>query len=328
MPHRLADQPWFSVVIALYNKAPYIASALESVLHQNFSDFEIIVIDDGSTDGGGDHVAAIDDARIRLVRQPNEGVSRARNLGISLARGKWVAFLDADDWLHPGYLEALVKAQQRFPASNFVASQFLELPDWNDAKQPPRFILPSGTALIEEVDDLVSHWPREATLCASSFAVRKALLDSMQPCFVPGESFGEDVELWFRLNQYTAMILVRHPLVAYRTDVPGSLCNAHPKLQYPTFLRRMKDNASQLTRLASQGRAMLQLVDHFEVSLAREALMLGEREHALQILMHSSRLARSMRWWSTASMLALPKQWVARWQAWRIRRRAPDLQLE
>lgn len=97
----------FSVVIPLYNKAPYICRAIDSVLRQTLKPVEIIVIDDCSTDGGPDKVAAYADTRIRIVNRdvPGPGGYAARNLGVLQATGEWIAFLDADDEWHPGHLE-------------------------------------------------------------------------------------------------------------------------------------------------------------------------------------------------------------------------------
>jgi glycosyltransferase involved in cell wall biosynthesis len=93
-----------SVIIPLYNKAPYIQRALNSVLAQTLRDFELIVVDDGSTDIGGEIVARCSDPRVRLIRQKNAGPGAARNRGLGEAQGELVAFLDADDEWLPEFL--------------------------------------------------------------------------------------------------------------------------------------------------------------------------------------------------------------------------------
>ena len=86
-----------SIVIPLYNNASYIVRALRSVLRQTFQDYKVIVVDDGSTDGSGALAAAVDDVRIRVIRQENGAVSAARNRGIRETHGELIALLDADD---------------------------------------------------------------------------------------------------------------------------------------------------------------------------------------------------------------------------------------
>ncbi len=94
-----------SVVIPLYNKEKSITKSLKSVLSQSYDDFEVVIVDDGSTDGSVAIVDAINDSRIRLIRQENRGPSKARNIGVKNAMGEWILFIDADDEMLPGTIE-------------------------------------------------------------------------------------------------------------------------------------------------------------------------------------------------------------------------------
>lgn len=101
------DTPLISIIIPLYNKEKNITSTLKSVLSQNYKNFEIIVVDDGSTDKSAENVKAIKDMRIKYFYKSNGGVSSARNYGVKVAKGDWILFLDADDILLSECLEKL-----------------------------------------------------------------------------------------------------------------------------------------------------------------------------------------------------------------------------
>jgi len=108
--------PNLSVVIALFNKAAYIKRTIESILWQTVLPQEIIIVDDGSTDGGGEIVESFQNPRIRLIRQKNQGVSVARNNGVKESKGELIAFLDADDAWKPRFLEVILNLKQKIPS--------------------------------------------------------------------------------------------------------------------------------------------------------------------------------------------------------------------
>ena len=112
-----ADPPMFSVIMPCFNHASYVDQAVTSVRDQSLASWELIVVDDGSTDGSAEKVAthADQDDRIRLIRQSNTGPAAARNAGIAAGRGNWLAFLDSDDVWYPTTLEAYSKAVSRLP---------------------------------------------------------------------------------------------------------------------------------------------------------------------------------------------------------------------
>jgi glycosyltransferase involved in cell wall biosynthesis len=113
-------EPHVSVVVTTFNQGLYIAEAIRSVLAQTYTNREIIVVDDGSTDDSPKVLAGFGNA-ISTIRQPNQGVAGARNRGIRAARGLLLAFLDGDDRWHPEMLRRLVEAHERFPDSGLIA---------------------------------------------------------------------------------------------------------------------------------------------------------------------------------------------------------------
>lgn len=113
MPHAMSKNPLVSVIIPVYNRARLVKRAVKSVLDQTCQDFEVLVVDDCSTDDTAEVVGALDDSRVRVVRNStNAGVAFSRNRGIGLARGRFISLLDSDDYYQPAFLERSVARMQ------------------------------------------------------------------------------------------------------------------------------------------------------------------------------------------------------------------------
>ena len=116
----------FSVIIPVYNKANTIRAAVESVLAQTFSDFEIVIVDDGSHDTPEKVLADLMDKQLHLIHQENGGVSVARNTGIRAAKGDYLCFLDADDLWLPNHLEEMSILIDQFPTADMFVTSHME----------------------------------------------------------------------------------------------------------------------------------------------------------------------------------------------------------
>ena len=305
----------FSVVIPLYNKARYVHGAVHSVLAQTLPPHEVIVVDDGSSDNSAAIVEAIADPRVRLVRQPNAGVSAARNRGIALATGDWIAFLDADDWYHPEMLAALKQAHEACPEAGLLGAQSRTMQNVLDDPDP--WPVTESFFEVEIVDDLRQRWMRTAPFNSSSVAIRASVLRAMEPCFIEGESHGEDLDMWFRVADRTPVAVVNAPFAAIRV-LPDSLSRRTPSATVPAFLTRMRD-AARAGRLP-RPKTALWFVGQQEVTMAREMLGAGNRMAALRLLWDARQVALTRRWQLTLLMaLFMPSHVADSWQRWRLR---------
>lgn len=199
-----------SVVIPTFNRCRLVSQAIESVLAQTFTDYEIIVIDDGSTDSTGETMAAYGD-RILYYWQENQGESAARNRGVALAQGEHIAFLDSDDLWEPEKLQAQVVVLDTYPDVLMVGCQ-----SWVINEQGHR-LLPEPQGQIKDATQLRYGALRETNHFfggGSTAIIRKAAL-GMEP-FSVGVHFGEDWHLWLRLATQGRIIVVPRPLARLR----------------------------------------------------------------------------------------------------------------
>lgn len=187
-----------SVLIPLYNKEKQIEQTIQSILKQSFQNYEIIIIDDGSTDHSIEEVKKIADSRIRLIHQSNAGVSAARNRGIKEARGEYIAFLDADDVWKPDYLKTQYELTLKYPGCSVFASNY-EFKD-SQGKVTPTIIRKLS---FKGIDGILSNYFEVAScshppLWTSAVMVKKSAIQSIGG-FPIGIKSGEDLLTWARL---------------------------------------------------------------------------------------------------------------------------------
>ena len=183
----------FSIIVPLYNKENFICRTIDSILKQTYDNFELIIVDDGSTDSSVTRLAKYNDPRLKVHSQNNAGVSAARNKGIELAVNEWVSFLDADDVWLPFHLEELVKIHNEFPSAKMISSNKTEVS--ND--DVDSYSYSSGKNEIKIINYFLEASQIPSIIWTSSVAVLANVFDD-----VGGFSDfkrGEDLEMWCRI---------------------------------------------------------------------------------------------------------------------------------
>ena len=217
--------PRFSVIIPLYNKAPYVGKTVESVLGQTFGDYELIIVDNGSNDGSHEIVAAFTDHRIKIVRlEENVGVSNARNKGVAMASAPIVTFLDADDWWDPTFLEEMAGLIDRHPDAGIYGTGYYIV------KNGKKRLAPIGVDEGFEEGEINYCAVYAKTLCmpltSITVAMPKAVFDETGG-FKPHLKLGEDFDLWVRIALKHKTVFLNKPLSNYNQDVDVTYRGTH-----------------------------------------------------------------------------------------------------
>ncbi|RUO49318.1 glycosyltransferase family 2 protein [Pseudidiomarina donghaiensis] len=200
----------FSVVIPLYNKELSIRNTIQSVLDQTCQDFEIVVVNDGSTDNSAAVVEAIEDDRIRLIHQKNQGVSAARNRGIEEARCEWIAFLDGDDLWQPNHLEEVSEAMELYPNEKIYVTSF----EYSDKRKIFRH---SRASKIFRINGYFLEAMDEPLMWTSIVVVHKSCIEKVGG-FDKQLDRGEDLEFWARLAKSYPIVKSAVYTSIYRVD--------------------------------------------------------------------------------------------------------------
>ena len=206
----LEDYPFFSVVIPLYNKADTIERAIRSVAAQTYRDYELIVVNDGSTDGSLRVVTDLaKDISMVIHNKNNGGVSSARNVGARIAIGKYIALLDGDDVWYPTHLEVVARAIRNHPSIKFFGCGY----EWVCDKYI-YYTIPWGGEKVGDVFDLYRY---AQPIHTSSAVIERCLWLSVGG-FNEGYSYYEDHEFFLRLGLYTKCCVIQKITERYETD--------------------------------------------------------------------------------------------------------------
>ena len=204
------SSPAVSVVIPAYNASRFLPESLRSILDQSWQDLECIVVDDGSTDDTAEVVRAIDDVRLRYHRVERGGVAHARNTGMSIATGEWVAILDADDVWQPDKLHMQLAAASAVPGSGLVlCGYYVSSP----VLSPQYRVIPADSHRTMERWLLLEG---NGPAFGSTAMFRRALVEEVGG-FDESLSTSADLEFAWRLAQSAAVVTVAEPLVFYRS---------------------------------------------------------------------------------------------------------------
>lgn len=292
----------FSVIIPAYNAALYINKSINSVLDQTVDDFEIVVVDDGSTDETREIVKIIEDERIHYIYQPNGGVSSARNTGIRNARGEYICFLDADDLWKPNHLEVMSHLIGKYPdADVFLTGYEILLHDGHSIIK----VCPSVESDLQ-IDNMFAHiFKYGYFIHTNSISCKKSTFDAVG-LFERGVKNGEDDDMWYRLFAYYS--------AALSTEVTSTYVRANSSATMErifvedwVFLHRVKGILESPDVSAEKKEYLCRLVEQRKLSFVRHCILNRDKKTAWkQMKTIDKHLLKKKKYIETLAALLIP----------------------
>ncbi len=210
----------FSIIIPLYNKAPYVAKALHSIYNQTYKEFEVIVVNDGSKDNSAQEVETFvkknNIQNLQLINQKNQGVSTARNNGVKFAKYSYICFLDADDWWEKTFLEEMKGLIKEFPQAGIYGTSYFKVKNKRN--------IPANIGVEEGFEKGIINYCKVYAktlwmpLWTGAVVIPKKVYDEMGG-FKPKLKLGEDFDLWVRIALKYPVAFLNKPLAYYNQDV-------------------------------------------------------------------------------------------------------------
>lgn len=221
----------FSVIIPLYNKENEIGRTLQKLLNQTYQDFEVIIVNDGSTDNSVDIVKKFNDSRIKLYTQNNAGAAAARNKGVTLANNDWIAFLDADDEWKPCYLEVVAKTINAYPECLLVGTNY----EISENKKKTVLEYPMIDKECGVLKNYFVSGKIYTPLWTTATVMRKDVFIELGGFPITCKTC-EDVDLWCRVALTGDIVYINKPLAIYNRGTTSMLSKTSDTTCYYPFL--------------------------------------------------------------------------------------------
>lgn len=260
----------FTVVIPLYNKAAEICATLDSVFAQDYTDYEVIVIDDGSTDHSAALVKKYKHPRLRLIQQTNQGVGPARNRGVQEAQSPYIAFLDADDYWYPEHLSNLNTLIQRFPQVHWMATAYEKAFTQSLIKTVDTPLRLRGDGWQGPVEDYFAMAKKDAPAWTSAMCFSKVFfknLGGFNPDITMGA--GEDTDLWIRAA-------LTQPLYWVNTVTARHQQHSSNRISHAPTLKRQFINLDPYDDMAKNNKSLKIYLDLNRYSIGLKYKMAGD----------------------------------------------------
>ena len=296
----------FSVIIPAYNSEKFIEKSITSVLKQIYTDFELIIVDDGSTDGTRYIVEQFVDERIQYVYQENGGVSAARDTGILKSSGEYVCFLDSDDEWKSNHLEVLCDLIRMYSNCGiFITGYDIRLNNGNIVHRSQDMFknIPNDNLTSDNgYDVLINHgyFCHNNTICCRREVFNKVGL------FMVGVKNGEDDDMWYRIFAYYSVAISKKATTIYDRANCGAT-GQRTTVTEPPFLSRVKNLLESDEIPQHRKNSLLLWVERNKLSRARRYILCGNKSEALKLLKNVAiKMVNKKKYFETVLCMLVP----------------------